>query len=168
MSQFNYPINGHNQAVNEIGYKDWQAIIRLPYLIMFAIFVEQRLKLHKEQINVAFEMFEQLNNINDRAVLTQVFSDALKEIPEKWGDLDGVELTCYIASCAISIETARRVFSSEDFYDYSQFMQDLLNNMNKALPWRKKFIAQFNKKPLDNKFKLATSVAQYLQETIER
>jgi len=121
--------------LNNISYKKWQTIIRLPSLILLAFFIDQRGHLHKAQIESVIQCLGTICKSESHGLFGQIAADALEEFPaqiKSYSEIDVSSLTSY---CAISIEDARSTMSSETFKKYIALMNDLAIKIRDAIPW---------------------------------
>jgi hypothetical protein len=89
----------------------------------------------QSQVTGHNELLLQASNNSKNQGLSLIFQDAVEEFAACWESAQSIGPVSPITSCAISIETARNILNSQDFYIYCCTMNKLTKMYSSLLPW---------------------------------
>ena len=133
--------------MNHISYDRWQAIIRLPDLVMLASWAGQRGRLYSGQTAA---LIAHLNRVRDRDygdLLGQIADDSACELASQLREFKARDVTHFALLCERTLTAARQEMTTAQ---YDRFVSDasvLERAIGEALPWHARLRAAFTKAP---------------------
>lgn len=112
--------------LNDIGYREWQALIRLPSLILLNFYFDSAQELFVRQLSQSIEHLHSTIQQTRDITLSHLFCDALEELPGNFNDHLEHHLYPDTANYAVSVEIARKTLSATQFQIYCQTMYQII------------------------------------------
>ena len=121
--------------MNEISYDKWQQIIRLPYLIVLAFWIGQRTQLYPSQMKRMLTKLEAIHRRDPDRLLGQLAADSVNELINHLEQFKAEEISHFSLQCARVITASRAVMTEDQFRQYLQDNNDIVQAMQQAIPW---------------------------------
>ena len=146
--------------MNQISYDQWQAMIRLPYLAVLACWLGQRARLYRGQVNCMMEHLAAIRQRDVDSLLGQLADDAAREVLNHLKDFKKDDLSHFALQCARVLTAARSAMTAQQFQRYLSDMSDMVEAMNRAVPWYGRLRSLFEKSlPKDPRATLKRALA---------
>ncbi len=133
--------------MNHISYDRWQAIIRLPYLVMLACWVGQRGRLYRGQ---TASLLAHLTRIRDRdygGLLGQIADDSACELAGQLRGFSARDVSHFALLCERTLAAARQEMTDAQYDRFVRDAGDLERTVGEALPWHARLRAAFARAP---------------------
>lgn len=121
--------------MNEISYDKWQAIIRLPYLIVLAFYVAQRGKVYRSQIQCLIDHVAEESRKDPASLLAQIADDSMREFLAHFANLKAADVTHFTLQVTRSIEAAKSVLSPSQYEQYLIGIRHVATQQRVVVPW---------------------------------
>jgi hypothetical protein len=115
--------------------RDWNRIIRLPYLVLFSFRWEQG-KLYEKQLNHFVRQLAELAQTQWSSVQGQLLDDALKEGTAVIRELEALNPSAVVTETRRAIHTAGVALDESTFQAYLAAMLTLHGSIERSLPLR--------------------------------
>ena len=133
--------------MNEIAYKDWQRMIKLPSLLLLARLIDREGELQHGELDGFIAQLVKALTASDDRVLEQIFEDAIKELSPCSSEPRDTLASVLVPQCAVAVETARRILSATGFTHYCQTMAALVSQSPEtaaAKTWLQRVFSHLN------------------------
>ena len=132
--------------MNEIGYDQWQAMNRLPYLILLATCMDQRGYLHRAQITCLLERLAAVYQREPDGLLGQLAEDGARELVSQFQGRDPTDTSHFPLACARTLDAARRAMDNAHL---ARFVHDALGHLDavgESLPGLRRLLARLTRR----------------------
>jgi hypothetical protein len=120
--------------MNNISYKNWQAIICLPATILTAYYQIQNGRLFNSQAEAVAELLCQIAKKHQEEIIGQLADDMLKEIPDQLSDMRIRNVVYLMSLFSDSIAKARDALCNEAFSVFTKQIADMITVTHNAAP----------------------------------
>lgn len=131
--------------MNEISYDKWQALIRLPYLIVLAFWIGQRARLYPSQLSRLLAELEAIQKRDPEGLLGQIAADSAAELVNQVKTFKADEISHFPLQCARVFTAARTAMTPNQFTQYLRDNNGIVRAMQEALPWQGRLRAMLQK-----------------------
>jgi len=101
--------------LNEIGYQDWQTYVRLPYIAVAALRLDQNNRLHSKQVDAFVQYFMSLGTEMGGRLPRQWCEDVLAGLEPNLGYALALHDSELMPACAEAVALARARLEPADF-----------------------------------------------------
>ncbi|WP_435103312.1 hypothetical protein [Arhodomonas sp. AD133] len=122
-------------GLDRISYEKWQALIRLPFLSLLAVYLDQRGRMHARQVQVYCDHLGAIVARDPGSTLAQIADDALRESVNQFKELRPDDVDHFIARCAIAVEAARTALDPASFDELCRLTKELASAIRTSAPW---------------------------------
>ncbi len=129
--------------------------------------IDQGGDIARPQVVSHTELLLKASSKTSRQTLSMIFEDAAREFEASLESMRNIGRIEPITSCAISIETARRLLDREAFHSYCSAMHDLLKTYADHSPRRPWFETLLGSRPQKNRESIIRQFDEYLAGVID-
>jgi hypothetical protein len=148
--------------MNNISYKSWQVIIRLPAIILSLYYRSQNGHLFKSQAEVVVEILCKMAREHQKEIIGQLAEDILKEIPDQLSDITSRKTSYLLSLCINSIAVTRDTIPQDAFSSYIRHIAIMVSAIHNSIPFYVKIgYHVFNYKRSLLKTELLTEISSF-------